>query len=80
MAASTVTVGVIGLGSMGLGVAKTLCRAGFETWGFDVRDTAVLEFEEAGGHVASSPAELGRKERAGHWVIRASGIPAGHPH
>ena len=49
MAASTVTVGVIGLGSMGLGVARTLCRAGFETWGFDVRDASVLEFEEAGG-------------------------------
>jgi len=61
MAAPTTTVGVIGLGSMGLGVAKTLCRAGFETWGFDVRDAAVLELEEAGGHAASSPAALGQK-------------------
>lgn len=61
MAAPNTTVGVIGLGSMGLGVAKTLCRAGFETWGFDVRDAAVLEFEEAGGHAASSPAALGQK-------------------
>lgn len=61
MAAHTTTVGVIGLGSMGLGVAKTLCRAGFETWGFDVRDAAVLELEEAGGHAASSPAALGQK-------------------
>ena len=61
MAARHTTVGVIGLGSMGLGVAKTLCRAGFETWGFDVRDAAVLEFEEAGGHAASSPAALGQK-------------------
>src|SRR5690606_23802588 len=39
----------------------TLCRAGFETWGFDVRDAAVQAFEEAGGHAASSPAALGRK-------------------
>ncbi len=61
MAASTVTVGVIGLGSMGLGVARTLCRAGFETWGFDVRDASVLELEEAGGHAASSPADLGKR-------------------
>lgn len=61
MAASTITVGVIGLGSMGLGVAKTLCRAGFETWGFDVRDASVLELEEAGGHGASSPADLGKR-------------------
>src|SRR5690606_16155886 len=61
MAATDVTVGVIGLGSMGLGVARTLCRAGFETWGFDVRDAAVLAFEEAGGHAASSPAALGRE-------------------
>lgn len=57
----TTTVGVIGLGSMGLGVARTLCRAGFETWGFDVRDSAVLELEEAGGHGASSPADLGKR-------------------
>ncbi len=61
MAASTVTVGVIGLGSMGLGVARTLCRAGFETWGFDVRDASVLALEEAGGHAASSPADLGKR-------------------
>lgn len=61
MADSTTSVGVIGLGSMGLGVARTLCRAGFETWGFDVRDAAILELEEAGGHAASSPAALGSK-------------------
>jgi len=61
MAASKTTVGVIGLGSMGLGVARSLCRAGFETWGFDVRDAAILALEEAGGHAASSPAALGRE-------------------
>lgn len=61
MADSTTSVGVIGLGSMGLGVARTLCRAGFETWGFDVRDAAILELEQAGGHAASSPAALGSK-------------------
>ena len=61
MTTATTTVGVIGLGSMGLGVAKTLCRAGFETWGFDVRDASVLELEQAGGHGASSTADLGRK-------------------
>lgn len=61
MSGTKTTVGVIGLGSMGLGVAKTLCRAGFETWGFDVRDAAVLELEEAGGHAASSPAALGQQ-------------------
>jgi putative dehydrogenase len=61
MTAPTTVVGVIGLGSMGLGVARTLCRAGFETWGFDVRDAAGLALEQAGGHVASSPADLGRR-------------------
>ena len=53
-------VGVIGLGSMGMGVAKSLIRAGIETWGVDVRDSALLELEEAGGKGASNPAELGR--------------------
>jgi len=33
-----ITVGVIGLGSMGLGIAQTLAGKGFETLGFDLSD------------------------------------------
>jgi putative dehydrogenase len=37
-------VGVIGLGSMGLGVARSLLRAGFEVHAFDVRREVVEAF------------------------------------
>ena len=53
MAASTVTVGVIGLGSMGMGVARSLRRAGIETWGCDVVDTRREELEAVGGRWAA---------------------------
>ena len=52
-------VGVIGLGSMGLGVARSLVRAGFETHAFDVRPQVVASFAAEGGHAATSPAVLG---------------------
>lgn len=59
--AGDVTAGVIGLGSMGMGVARSLRRAGIETWGFDVVDAPRAGLEEIGGHWATSPAELGRQ-------------------
>src|SRR5689334_19754128 len=47
---------VIGLGSMGFGVALSLLRKGFRTSGYDI-DTGTLErFAEAGGEAADSPA------------------------
>jgi 3-hydroxyisobutyrate dehydrogenase len=52
-------VGVIGLGSMGLGVARSLVRAGFEVHAFDVRREVLEAFGSEGGHPAASPAELG---------------------
>jgi len=53
--------GVIGLGSMGMGAANSLLRAGFVTWACDVKKSACDKFEAAGGHIASSPRELGSK-------------------
>jgi putative dehydrogenase len=52
-------VGVIGLGSMGLGVARSLVRAGFETHAFDVRPEVLALFAAEGGHPASSLVALG---------------------
>jgi putative dehydrogenase len=59
MEARKSSVGVIGLGSMGLGVARSLVRAGFETHAFDVRQQAVSAFAAEGGHAADTPAALG---------------------
>ena len=40
---------VIGLGSMGYGVARSILRAGHETYGFDVVPAQVEKFRSEGG-------------------------------
>ncbi|EKS42357.1 L-threonate dehydrogenase [Afipia clevelandensis] len=50
-------VGVVGLGSMGLGMALSLRRAGFDVIGCDVTPEAVARLVAEGGRAASSPAE-----------------------
>ena len=52
------TLGVIGLGSMGMGAACSALRQGVSTWGFDPRPEALAAFREAGGQTAESVAEL----------------------
>jgi 3-hydroxyisobutyrate dehydrogenase len=52
-------VGVIGLGAMGMGVAMSLVREGFEVHACDVRPEAVQKVVDAGGIAAESPAALG---------------------
>ncbi|MCA0404581.1 MAG: NAD(P)-dependent oxidoreductase [Proteobacteria bacterium] len=51
------SVGVIGLGSMGLGMAKSLLKAGHSVSGYDVSATSLAAFAEAGGRAATSPAD-----------------------
>ena len=51
-------VGVIGLGSMGGGVAKSLLRAGFAARVCDVRPEVVRGFADAGAIACATPAEL----------------------
>ncbi len=55
------TVGVIGLGGMGAGVARSLVRAGFPVHGCDVRSASVDALVADGGTGAGSPAEIGRQ-------------------
>lgn len=55
------SVGVIGLGDMGSGLAKNLIANGFETWGRDVMPSRQSAFEQMGGHAAASTAEVGAK-------------------
>lgn len=52
-------VGVIGLGSMGGGVATSLLRAGFATSVCDVRPAIVQSFVDQGAVACDSPATLG---------------------
>ncbi len=51
-------VGVIGLGAMGMGVAQSLLRAGFQTHACDLRADALDRFAAEGGKPAASPAAL----------------------
>ncbi|MBV9521485.1 MAG: NAD-binding protein [Alphaproteobacteria bacterium] len=53
-------VGFIGLGSMGMGMARNLAGKGFIVSGFDVRKEAVADLCAAGGRAAASPAEAAR--------------------
>ncbi len=51
------TVGVIGLGAMGMGMAQSLVRAGFSVKGYDIAPAAVQVLVGAGGHAAATVAE-----------------------
>ncbi|HXF83629.1 MAG TPA: NAD(P)-dependent oxidoreductase [bacterium] len=57
-------VGVIGLGRMGLPMAGHLLRAGFEVTGFDLDDGRRALLRAAGGAVAPSAADVGRRSDA----------------
>lgn len=52
----TARIAVIGLGSMGMGMAKSLLRAGLDVVGFDIADAVRQAFVDAGGTVADSVA------------------------
>jgi len=54
---NTPAVAFIGLGSMGLGMAKNLLKHGHKVVGVDPSETARKAFTEAGGSVAATPAE-----------------------
>ena len=63
------SVGVIGVGAMGLGIARSLARSGFETFGRDI-DPAREALASAGGvRLTASAAELGARARTSIVVV-----------
>ena len=58
---TTTTIGLIGLGAMGSGMAQSLRRAGHSPFVFDVRRDVADAFAAKGGTACSSPAELARQ-------------------
>ncbi len=50
-------IGFIGLGAMGMGMARSLLRAGFDVAGYDVNPSAQATFADAGGRIVASAAE-----------------------
>jgi putative dehydrogenase len=57
-------VGVIGLGSMGMAVARSLLRAGLPVCGYDVRAEAQEHLAGFGGVAVASAGEAGSRSRA----------------
>jgi 3-hydroxyisobutyrate dehydrogenase len=55
------TIGVIGLGAMGRGMAASLRRASFPVHVYDVRPEAVAAFVAEGGTACTSPADMAQR-------------------
>ena len=60
VSATATRAAVIGLGSMGFGIAQSLKRAGFEVTGCDISEGAVDRFIAEGGRGAATPAQAAR--------------------
>ena len=58
------SVGVIGLGDMGIGIARNLVASGFPTAGFDLRSERLALLADAGGIPAGSCFEVGARSDA----------------
>ena len=54
------TVGVVGLGDMGSGLAKNLLKHGFNVQGADLLPHRQEAFRAMGGQLADCPADVGR--------------------
>jgi putative dehydrogenase len=57
-------VGIVGLGDMGMGMARNLLEGGFPLAGFDLRETRLAELEQAGGVRTTSCREVGESSDA----------------
>ena len=57
-------VGIIGLGDMGMGMARNIIKGGFPLTGYDLREARLDELEETGGTRAKSCKEVGESSDA----------------
>ncbi len=64
------TVGVIGLGEMGLPMARNLVAKGFELRGYDLREGPMAALREAGGRAAASAGDAASGADATVVIVR----------
>lgn len=57
-------VGLIGLGDMGMGLAKNILKHGYELVGYDLRSERVAQLKELGGKPAADCREVGASAEA----------------
>jgi 3-hydroxyisobutyrate dehydrogenase-like beta-hydroxyacid dehydrogenase len=57
-------VGLIGLGDMGMGLAKNILKHGYELIGYDVRNERLAKLKELGGRAAADCREVGANSDA----------------
>jgi len=71
-AATPLRVGVVGLGSMGGGMARALLRGGHVTFGFDVDPARVAAFADDGGHTGELAGRAGEVDALVLVVVDAA--------
>jgi 3-hydroxyisobutyrate dehydrogenase-like beta-hydroxyacid dehydrogenase len=63
------SIGFIGLGNMGLGMARNVLKAGFPLIGYDLREEPLRVIEGLGGRVAKHPREVSERARITFVVV-----------
>ena len=63
------TVGVIGIGNMGSGLAKNLMANGFEVYGHDLLRERMDEFSAMGGKACTDAADVGRHAQTVYIMV-----------
>ncbi|SFR59190.1 3-hydroxyisobutyrate dehydrogenase [Litoreibacter janthinus] len=66
------SIAVIGLGSMGYGIAQSVLRAGHTTYGFDINPDAVARFQAEGGAAGALSDVAGRLDAVMVVVLNAA--------
>lgn len=69
------TIGVVGIGDMGSGLAKNLIAHGFDVIGHDLKPDRMAAFVEMGGKAASGSGEVGAAAEAA-FVMVMTGVEA----
>ena len=62
-------VGFVGLGDMGLGMARNLLERGFPLTGYDLRESRLKELERAGGAAAGSCREVAKSSDSAFIMV-----------
>jgi 3-hydroxyisobutyrate dehydrogenase-like beta-hydroxyacid dehydrogenase len=74
-------VGLVGVGNMGMGMAKNILKGGHALTAYDIRPEPLLELEGLGAHAARSAQEVGERSDYVFVMVLPCQLPVvkGHP-